>query len=264
MQTITSKDNPKIKEAAKLVQSKKARREKGLFLTEGLRLCMDAVKSGRIPLQTFLTQAVYSQLEQREDGKELLSQSREIYLITDEIADKLSDTQTPQGLFCTFEILDNRERLATIKRNRVVVLSSLQDPGNIGTIIRTAEAFGVDLIVMSADCPDLYAPKTLRATMGGVFRMPILVTDDLKNEILSMRKEGISVYAAALKQNSVPITQIGFDVPSAVVIGNEGNGLTDEMIEACTAPMIIPMAGKAESLNAAVAATVAIWEMCRK
>ena len=100
--------------------------------------------------------------------------------------------------------------------------------------------------------------------MGGVFRMPILVTADLKNEILSMRKEGISVYAAALKQNSVPITQIGFDAPSAVVIGNEGNGLTDEMIEACTAPMIIPMAGKAESLNAAVAATVAIWEMCRK
>ena len=108
MQTITSKDNPKIKEAAKLVQSKKARREKGLFLTEGLRLCMDAVKSGRIPLQTFLTQAVYSQLEQREDGRELLSQSREIYLITDEIADKLSDTQTPQGLFCTCLLYTSR------------------------------------------------------------------------------------------------------------------------------------------------------------
>lgn len=260
MQTITSKDNSKLKAAAKLLQSKKTRTAQGEFLTEGYRLCMDAVHSGRKPLRVFVTE----QMLERENCDEILRHCEEVYLISEPLAQKLSDTQTPQGIFCVFPILDNHSRLATIKRNRVVVLSSLQDPGNIGTIIRTSEAFGVDLIVMSSDCPDLYAPKTLRATMGGVFRMPILVTDCLKEEILSMRRQGINVYAAALKEESVPITQLSFNQPTAIVIGNEGNGLTDEMIEVCTAPMIIPMAGKAESLNAAAAATVAVWEMCRQ
>lgn len=260
MQPITSKDNSKLKNAAKLLQSKKIRREQGEFLAEGYRLCMDALRSGRKPLRTFVTE----QMLERENCEELLEASEETYLIADSLAAKLSDTQAPQGVFCVFPILDNRRSLATIKKNRVVVLSSMQDPGNIGTIIRTSEAFGVDCIVMSSDCPDLYSPKILRATMGGVFRLPVFVADDLCETIREMKQQGVSVYAAALKEESVPITEIAFDGPSAVVIGNEGNGLDEETIQACTAPVIIPMAGKAESLNAAAAATIAVWEMCRK
>ena len=108
---------------------------------------------------------------------------------------------------------------------------------------------------MSDDCPDLYAPKTLRATMGGIFRLPVQRCSNLKEEILSLRHQGVQVYAAALHRDSLPITELDFAQPSAIVIGNEGSGLTDSII--------IPMAGRAESLNAAVAATVAVWEMCR-
>ena len=259
IQQITSKENAKLKAAAKLVHSKKERVATGSFLAEGCRLCSDALNSGRRPLRVFITE----QLLEREDCQRLLAESPENYLITEQLAHKLSDTQTPQGVFCVFPVLDNCAQLDTIKKNRIVILSSLQDPGNIGTIIRTAEAFGVDMILMSADCPDLYAPKTLRATMGGVFRLPVVVVEDLRGQILSLRDQGVQVYAAALHRDSVPITELNFQQPSAVVIGNEGNGLTEEIIAACTKPMVIPMAGRAESLNAAVAATVAIWEMCK-
>ena len=260
MQQITSKENARLKSAAKLLQSKKARQEQGEFLAEGYRLCMDALRSGLLPRQTFVTE----QGMEHQDCTELLRASEESYVIPQSLAAKLSDTRTPQGVFCVFAIPDNHARLAESKKNRVVILSSLQDPGNIGTIIRTAEAFGVDLVLMSSDCPDLYSPKTLRATMGGVFRMPIAVTDDLFGEIALLKQQGCHVYAAALKENSIPITEVSFAGASAVVIGNEGNGLDDATIAACTAPVIIPMAGKAESLNAAAAATVAIWEMCRR
>ena len=259
MQPIASKENPKLKAAAKLLQSKKARQNAGEFLAEGWRLCSDALRSGLVPRRVFVTE----QTLQRYDCAQLLEAAGEVFVIEPSLANRLSDTQTPQGIFCIFPILDNSERLATIKKNRVVILSSLQDPGNIGTIVRTAEAFGVDMMVMSADCPDLYSPKTLRATMGGVFRMPILVTDDLVGEIAALRRQGAAVYAAALHEQSRKITEIDFSHPSAIVIGNEGNGLSDEVIKACTCPVIIPMAGRAESLNAAVAATVAMWEMCR-
>ncbi len=256
---LSSKDNPKLKSAAKLVRSKKERQQQAAFLAEGLRLCQDALQSGLAPKRVFVTQA----MQQRPECRELLERSPENYCITEEMAAKLSDTQTPQGIFCVFPILDNCAQLDTIKKNRIVVLSSLQDPGNIGTIIRTAEAFGVDLILLSSDCPDLYAPKTLRATMGGVFRLPVQVTDHLCESIAALRQSGMQVYAAALHRDSIPITEVDFSRPSAVVIGNEGSGLREEVIAACTAPMVIPMAGRAESLNAAAAATVAIWEMCR-
>ena len=264
MQTINSKDNEKLKSAAKLVQSKKERMERKEFLTEGYRLCMDALQSGKKPKRVFVTE----QLLKKENCEVILANCEETYLIPSQLAQKLSDTQSPQGIFCVFSMPDNRDEIAKksleqTQRKRVIVLSSLQDPGNIGTIIRSCEAFGIDLIVMSSDCPDLYSPKMIRATMGGVFRMPVLVTDCLKEEILSMKQNGMRVYAAALKQHAIPIVEVSFEYPSAVVIGNEANGLTEEIIGVCSAAMIIPMQGRAESLNAATAASIAAWEMSR-
>lgn len=258
MQQITSKDNPGLKSAAQLVQSKKHRYQRREFLTEGYRLCMDALRSGISPSKTFVTE----QMLQREDCEELLSQSGETYLITNDLAAKLSDTQTPQGIFCVFSMPEPK-KMEEYSHRRVVILSSLQDPGNIGTIIRTSEALGADMILMSADCPDLYSPKILRATMGGVFRMPVCLSENLLEDILTLRREGVKVYAAALSEKSVPITELDFAGNSAIVIGNEGRGLTEQIISACTSPMLIPMQGKAESLNAAAAAAISIWEMCR-
>lgn len=257
-QLVTSKDNKQLKHCAKLVSSKKFRREEGLFVAEGQRLCEDAIRSGLIPQQTFIVEDMV------EKCQTILERSGQVFVITEELSAKISDTQTPQGVFCVFKTLDNGETVDTMKWQRVVMLSSLQDPGNLGTIIRTSEAFGIDGLILSADCPDLTAPKVLRSTMGGVFRLPIRVVDSMEDEIARLRQQGFSVYATALSDKSVPITELSLEGKIAAVIGNEGNGLTQQVIDACTAQTIIPMAGKAESLNAAIAASIVIWEMCRK
>ncbi len=257
-QVVTSKDNKQLKHCTKLVSSKKARREEGLFVAEGQRLCEDAVRSGLCPVQTFILEDMV------EKCSSIIEASQQVFLITEELSAKISDTQTPQGVFCIFEALDNGDSVDTMKWQRVLLLSSLQDPGNLGTIIRSAEAFGIDGLILSADCPDLTAPKVIRSTMGGVFRMPIKVVDNMEAEISRLREDGFAVYATALSDKSLDITGLDLSGKVAAVIGNEGNGLTQQVIDACTAPVIIPMAGKAESLNAAIAASIVIWEMCRK
>lgn len=257
-QYILSRDNKQLKHCAKLVASKKFRREEGLFVAEGQRLCEDAIRSGLVPQQTFVVESMTERCEA------ILQQSQQVFVITEELSAKISDTQTPQGVFCVFQALDNGETLDTMKWQRVLLLSSLQDPGNIGTIIRSAEAFGIDGLILSEDCPDLTSPKLLRATMGGVFRLPIRVVENMEQEIAALRQQGFAVYATALSEQSLPITELSLTGKVAAVIGNEGNGLTQQVIDACTAPVIIPMAGKAESLNAAIAASIVIWEMCRK
>lgn len=259
MVEITSKENKYIKNCVKLVNSKKYRRQTGLFVAEGLRLCQGALKSGKKAVQVFAT----AEAGQKEQVQEIMAQGEEVFLISNSIAEKISDTQTPQGVFCVFKMLDNHSLLDTIKGNRFVLLSSLQDPGNIGTIIRTSEAFAIDAIIMSADCPDIYAPKVLRATMGGVFRIPIITVESMAQTIMQLQENKVAVYAAALSPKSVPITQVPFQGKTAVVIGNEGNGLAPEIINCCTNSVVIPMAGNAESLNAATAASIAIWEMSK-
>lgn len=254
---ITSKENKQLKHCAKLVSSKKYRREQGQFVAEGQRLCEDAVRSGLKPLQTFLVEGMLDKCSS------ILEQSQQVFVITEDLSAKISDTETPQGVFCVFQALDNGETVDTIKWQRVLLLSSLQDPGNMGTIIRSAEAFGIDGLILSSDCPDLTSPKVLRSTMGGVFRLPIKTVDSMEAAIAALRQQGFAVYATALSEKSIPITELDLRGKTAAVIGNEGNGLTQQVIDACTAQTIIPMAGKAESLNAAIAASIVIWEMCR-
>ena len=257
-QEITSKENKQVKNCTKLISSKKYRAEEKMFVAEGLRLCEDAIHSGLVPIQTFVTK------EMLERSEKVLQQSQQVFVVSQEISAKMSDTQTPQGLFCIFSALDNAVSVDTIKWQRVILLSSLQDPGNLGTIIRTSEAFGIDGLILSDDCPDLCSPKVLRSTMGGVFRLPIKVVHSMEEEIHALRQNGFSVYAAALTRDSVPVTEIDLPQKAAMVIGNEGNGLTDSVMDACTGRVIIPMKGKAESLNAAIAASVLIWEMSRR
>ena len=144
-----------------------------------------------------------------------------------------------------------------------MVLCSLQDPGNLGTIIRSCEAFGIDRLFLTSDCPDLYSPKVLRATMGGVFRLPITVADNLPDLFERFRREKVPVYAAALQEGAKDITRLPLNQGGAVVIGNEGKGLPPEVVALCDSAVIIPMAGRAESLNASVAASIVAWEMAR-
>ena len=262
MDILTSRENPTVKNLCKLLASKKARREQGLFVTEGIKLCLEAFRSGVLVKQIFYTPESLEKYP--EEMKYLLCQSPHATPISAGVAQKISTASTPQGVFCLCNLLDNQKTLAKINSNgKYLALCSLQDPGNMGTVIRSAEAFGIDGLIVTGDCPDIYSPKVLRSTMGSAFRLPIAVTDDLQNLTVRMRAAGVSVYGAALSEDSVPLTGLHFDGGVLVLIGNEGNGLSAKEQALCDQKVIIPMKGRAESLNAAVAAAVFLWEMTK-
>jgi len=220
------------------------------------------VQSGYALKTLFFTEQ--AEIKYGEDIKILAENSQSFYIVTEDIAKKISETQTPQGVFALIAMLDNKPNTAKIFNNGCfVLLNGLQDPGNIGTIIRTAAAFGIDGLFLSHDCPDIYSPKILRSTMGGVFKQPVFIAESITALISEMRRAGITVYAANLDKKSLKLGSVSFGAGTAVVIGNEGNGLPQSIIDACDKSVIIPMQGSTESLNAATAAAVLMWEMTK-
>ncbi len=262
MEKITSRENSKIKLLTKLLKSKKMRNDTNYFVAEGLRLVLDALRSNIKIESIFITQICvdknFDKLEQ------LLDKNIEKYIITEELSNYISDTQTPQGIYAICKRLDKCTNIDKIYNNGVFMcLCSLQDPGNVGTIIRTAEAFGIDAIMITEDCPDIYSPKVLRSTMGSAFRMKIFLFKDSLQMLEELKSKEIKTYAAVLRKNSECLGSFMFPAKSAVLIGNEANGLSNEIIENCNSSLYIPMKGDAESLNAATAANVIMWEMTK-
>lgn len=260
METITSRENPAIKELAGLLTQKKLRDRTGLFALEGVRLCADAALSGvRIRVLLLTSQA----REQYPECEALEKSAARTLLIDSGLAQRISDTKTPQGVFCICEKLDNQKSTVTINRSgKYLVLSDLQDPGNFGAILRTAQALGVDG-VFACGCPDPYSPKLLRSAMGGQFRLPLEVRSDAAAAVTGLRQSGVPVYAAALDGTAQMLGSVDLSGGCAVLIGNEGNGLSRELITACSGSVIIPMRSDANSLNAAAATAILLWEMCR-
>lgn len=262
METITSKDNTKFKNLSSLIASKKERKSQGVFVAEGLRLVEDAVNSGLVPNSIFATENFASKYP--EKFSKICMGCEKIYLITDALAQKISDTKTPQGIFAVLTALDKNLNLDKIYNNgHFIFIVSLQDPGNVGTIIRTAEAMGLDGVIMTSDSPDAFSPKVLRSTMGSAFRIPISVCDDALETVEMLHEKGFTTYAAALNENSVKLGEFKFPEKSVVLIGNEGNGLKHEVVASCKHTLMIPMKGNAESLNAASAANMIMWEMSK-
>ncbi len=258
MNIITSKDNAKIKECIELRDNKKFRKSTGKIFLEGLRLCSDAFISNVKIHSLFVTEKMFEKIT--DEKSPLLN--ADITIISDIVAQKLSDTKTSQGVFavCEMPALKSIENLET--GNGVIILSSLQDPGNVGTIIRTSEGLGIAGIIMSEDCPDIYSPKVLRGTMGGVFRLPIVISENIKESIAFLKNRNVNVYATALDDESISIKNFNLK-GSAVVIGNEGNGISEDIKSICDNSIIIPISETSESLNAAVAASILAWEMVR-
>lgn len=257
---ITSKENPKVKELAALVSSKSKRSESGQFVIEGQRLCLDAATSGVEIDSLYLTEEALDKLG--EDYNTIAKCCLNVYTISADIAKKISDTKTPQGIFALCSI-PSPKALEEIHTERgVMLLSSLQDPGNLGTIIRSCEALGLGGVIVSEDCPDLYSPKVLRASMGGIFRLPVLPVAEIKDAITTLRARGVDIYAAALDQDSRPVGEISLK-GCGVVIGNEGRGLDQTVVDCCSGKLIIPITCGSESLNAAVAAAIFAWEIVR-
>ena len=259
---ITSKDNRLVKEWRALSEQAKQRRKTGLFAIEGARLSGDALASGltlTVVLYTSSARQTYSPIVE-----ELIASAQTSAEITPELARAMADTANPQGVFCVAKSLDIQLSLDTIDNmGRYGVLEDIQDPGNLGTMIRTAEAFGLDGLILSAGCCDIYNPKVLRASMGGVFRLPIASSEDLPATIAELQARGMTALACVVDADAELLHRVDKAAGVLCVIGNEGNGLTPETVAACAKRVTIPMAGRAESLNASMAAGIVMWEMTR-
>lgn len=257
MEKITSKNNQLVKDTKKLFTSPRARKESGAFVLEGARLCFDVLNSFYTVDKVFITQSAYDKYQTQAD--ELIKKADVAYIITDEVATKLSDTVATQGIFAVCKMQNNSQ--AQVK-GKVITLDNVQDPSNMGAVVRTAEALGIDAIITYQGC-DIYNPKALRASMGSMLRVNIVDTDDLQSCLNQLKAQGFKVYSTVPDSSAQNITSVNFENDCICVIGNEANGV-EENIKALSDGLItIPMLGRAESLNASVAASITMWEMLR-
>lgn len=260
MLTLTSKDNVNIKNTVKLKKNARYRRQSGFFIAEGLRVCYDAMLSNADIEILFATEKAIE--KNRDKFNELSEYSHKSFVVTEQIFSLISDTETPQGFLCVIKALDKISQFDTIKSNgKLLALDNVQDPNNLGTILRSAEAFGIDGIVMSEDCCDIYSPKVVRGSMGAVFRIPFVICSSISGYL--SENTYLDSFASVVDSSAKPITEVDFKSPCITVIGNEGNGLKQETIDSCKYKITIPMRGKAESLNASAAASIIIWEMIK-
>lgn len=259
---ITSRRNETIREIARLSGSAALRREKRLFVAEGARLCADAAKSG-LRLAALLETAQAAE-KYGEYLRPMRTAAEAEYRISPSVASFLSGTKTAQGVFCVCAL---PELSGTFPRaedgKHCLVLENIQDPANLGAALRTAEALGFGGVLLAGRCCDAYAPKALRAGMGAVFRLPLFAAEDSAGAVRRLNEAGFSTFAAVPDPGAPPVTSVRFDSPSAAVVGNEGSGLLPETERACSRRITIPMAGRAESLNAAASAAILMWEMMR-
>ena len=257
---LTSRDNPRIKELARLIRQKKRRDTQNLFVIEGVRLAGEAADSNLEITQVFATDDIVKR--EPELVKKLSKMAKDTWQITNMIAHGVADTKNPQGLFavCRKPSPLTLDQVLT-KNGHYIILDNLQDPGNVGTILRTALAMGIDGVFVSDDTAEIYSPKVLRGAMGAVFNLPIVICKNLDYTIQEVQKAGLKVYATALTDDAQPIKSSLFSNGGGVLLGNEGAGLSDERIALCDGTVIIPMSQKAESLNVGIAAGITMWEM---
>lgn len=257
MLKIESLQNEIVKRACKLTVSSKARQQSNAFFLEGLRLCCDAAQSGVHVLQCFVTADALARDEARL--KPLLACAAKTAIVSSAVAQKLSQTQSPQGVFCICEMLHPS---GDINPNGIyIALDHVQDPANIGAIIRTAEALGISGAILY-DCCDIYNPKAQRAAMGSLLRLPLIHTDDLTACLSALSKQGMRLLATTPDAAAAPITSLSANHGVAAVIGNEANGVSPDVLALCER-VTIPMNGRAESLNASMAAAITMWELVR-
>lgn len=260
MTELTAKTNPKVKHFVRLRSDASYRREHSCFVLEGLRLCLDAYLSGISIAESYVTQKALNMFG--DELSDMLKDSK-AYLITDEISDKMSDTQSPQGVFCIFKMLDKDSMRNKIEVNgKYIAAESIQNPSNLGAIARTAEALGISGLIVGGGC-DIYNPKAQRAAMGSLLRLPVITADNLIDYLLSLKEQGFRVFGTVPDREAKAVTSVDFNAPCVSVIGNEANGLSDEFLKICTDRITVPMAGRAESLNASTAAAIIMWEMVR-
>ena len=266
---ITSRKNPIVMRAASLAD-KKSREETGLFMAEGVKLFSEAVNAG-LPIDSVLIDedkyaSLLPILKNELSAKKY--EKTVIYLLSKSCFEKISTEKSPQGVIVIIKHLDFFKRCTKIieetflngDKKYSIILSSMRDPGNLGSVIRSAVAFGAERIIISDDCADIYNPKTVRAAMGSLFKVEVLISDDLCRTVSAIRNGGRRVFAAELRENAVSLDDIDLVPSDIIIIGNEGHGIPEDLSGACNGSVFIPISDRAESLNAAVAASIFIRE----
>ena len=251
METITSRTNPLCTHIRKLASSRSYRERQGQFLCDSPKLLEEALAHGGEVRTVIFTE--------RAAPGGLPSQVRQVQVPPD-VMGSLSPSQTPQGVL-TVCALPERSLPKRLEGRRYLVLDGVQDPGNVGTILRTADAFGADGLFLVNGCADLYNPKTVRATMGAVFRCPAW-TCRLEEAEHLLRASGLPLYGTALRADTADVRAVDYS-RCALAVGSEGRGLSAQLLAACDGTVRIPMRAHCESLNAAIADAVVLWEAAR-
>ena len=279
MEIISSKDNKKIKYIRSLLEKGSIRKKSKTFVVEGIKLTDEALECGKV-VEIVCAKSLYDEIISGDlSGNRLLAENDKnitnyvkkgssLLVVSDTVFKSMSETKTPQGILAVAEIPDYRlldkgflEQAYTKNgKIKLLVLEDTADPGNLGTIMRTAEAAGVTGVIMGKGTVDIFNPKVVRSTMGSIFRLPFAYVEDLKETIRELKKQGISFYATHLKGEK-SYKDIKYSDRSAILVGNEARGLSDEVADLADTYVLIPMQGKVESLNAAVAAALMMYEV---
>ncbi len=256
---LSSVHNPLIKEIAKLAD-KKYRTSAGVFIAEGVKLCQELLDSDWCVEQVFVSQKMWDTMP--TDLLQGLSQRATMYTVSSEVLDKLSDAQTAQGIVAVVK-MRACDLSALNAVQKVLCMEDVRDPGNMGTLLRTAVATGVEAVVLLGNCADIYSPKVVRSSMGAILRLPVLeCTYEQAGEIFATK--GMKVFAAMLDRQAKELFACEFVKPWAVVLGNEAHGLSEKVLEWCTEKVFVPQVGRVESLNVAVAGSVILYEILRQ
>ena len=279
MEIINSKDNKRIKYIRSLLEKGNIRKKNHQFVVEGIKLVDEALEYGKV-LEIICAVSLYDELISGDlSGNRLLAENDKnitnyvkkgssLLVVSDTVFKSMSETKTPQGILAVAEmpdyrLLDKRFLEQAYTKNgkiKLLVLEDTADPGNLGTIMRTAEAAGVTGVIMGKGTVDIFNPKVVRSTMGSIFRLPFTYAEDLKETIQKLKTQGISFYATHLKGEK-SYKDIKYSDRSAIIVGNEARGLSDEVADLADTYVLIPMQGKVESLNAAVAAALMMYEV---
>ncbi len=260
---ITSTSSSQVKHVISLLFKAKERKKNNEYVVEGIRMVSEAPAD--LLVKIYMSERF--QNNNSEYVKELVKKQGisddSIEIVADNVFDRMSQTQTPQGIMAVVRMKDNSLSDMLSGNPLLILVENLQDPGNLGTIIRMGEGAGVTGVIMSPNTVDIYNPKTIRSTMGSIFRVPFIYVQDFGEAVSECQKSGVKVYAAHLDGNNTYLGE-DYSTPTAFLIGNEGNGLTDDITKQADTLIRIPMEGEVESLNAAIACTILTYEAVRQ
>ena len=263
---ITSKTNSTIVKIAKLT-SKKYRNEYKMFMCDGVKLVKEAIDFGAELKYIIICNDFVLDFDLQTTIKNCKKNGTNILVVSESVFLKITEENAPQGIVAVCSFLNNVTTSSIIekcqKNEKIIMLESIRDPGNIGTIIRNAAAFGINRIIMSSDCADIYSQKVIRAAMGAVFKVKIDITNDFIGTIKKLQNDGKTVFGAALNTDSLILGERKITNNDIIIIGNEGHGLSSEVLSVVDDTIFIPIEKNTESLNAAMASAIFMWEMTK-